>query len=121
MQYDDAEKMYLKTIEINPKFMNTYYPLSNMYLERKQYDKILKLNQNAIDIGLKSDMLYINMGNAYFMKSDTLNAVPYFEKAIALMPNNRKLNSFLAQYYQEKGDLTKASLYYDQMAKSVKE
>ncbi len=118
--YDEAEKMYLESIKLNPKFINTYYPLSNLYLEKKQFDKILELNQNAINIGIKSDILYINMGNAYFIKGDTLSAVPFFEKGIELTPGNRKLNSFLAQFFQEKGNFKKASYYYDLMSRSGK-
>ncbi len=119
-QFDESEKMYLKTISIDPKFINTYYSLTNLYSTQKKYNEILKLNQDGINRGIKSDMLYINIGNVYFMNNDTIKAVPFFEKGIAITPNNRRLNSFLAQYYQEKGNMKKASYYYDLMAASGK-
>ncbi len=116
--YADAEKHYLKSIEVDPNFISTYFSLSAMYAEDKQYDKIIELNKNAINKGIKADVLYVNIGNVYFMKGDTTTAIPYFEECIRLNSNNKFLNSFLANYFKDKGDLEKANKYYDFMAKS---
>lgn len=115
-----AEKHYLRSLELDPEFISTYYSLSNMWAEDKQYEKIYKLNKSGIDRGIKADVLYINVGNYYFVKGDTASGVPYLEKGIELNPNNRFLNSFLANYYKNKGDLDKANHYYDLIGTSTK-
>ncbi|CAN5342987.1 hypothetical protein BH10BAC1_BH10BAC1_16420 [soil metagenome] len=115
-KYDLAEKHYLKTLEIDSKFMSTYLSLSSMYAEEKKYDEILKLNKDAINKGIKGDVLNINIGNVYFVRGDTLSAIPYLEEGIRLNPNNKLLNSFLANYFKEKGDLEKANKYYDNLS-----
>lgn len=116
--YVAAEKHYMKSIEIDPNFVSTYFSLSAMYAEEKRYDDILKLNKDAINKGIKADVLHVNIGNVYFMRGDTLSAIPYFEECIRLNSNNRFLNSFLANYFKEKGDLEKANKYYDLMGAS---
>lgn len=116
--YDVAEKYYMKTIAIDSNFISTYFSLSAMYAEQKKYDEIIKLNQGAIDKGIKADVLHVNIGNVYFMKGDTLAAIPYFEECIRLNSNNKFLNTFLANYFKEKGDLQKANMYYDLMGAS---
>lgn len=118
--YDLGEKYYLKTIELNPEFVNAYYSLSSVYAQQKKFDKILIINEEAIKKGVRSDIPYVNIGNVYFMQKDTVKAVPYLEKGIELNPNNRQLNSFLADYYKNKGDLNKANHYYDLMGRSSK-
>jgi protein O-mannosyl-transferase len=117
-QKEAAEKHFLKTIEINPKFFDTYSSLSALYAEDKRYDKIVALNQGAIDKGLKSATLYISLGNVYYMQGDTTKSIPYFESSIAIDSNNKALNSFLADYFKKKGDLEKANHYYDLVATS---
>jgi Tfp pilus assembly protein PilF len=114
----EAERLYLKLISIDPKFMEVYSSLSAMYAEDKKYNKILELNQNAIKKGIVGDVLQINIGNVYFMQGDTVNALPFLEKGVELNPNNRFLNSFLANYFKDKGDLEKANHYYDLMGSS---
>lgn len=114
-QYDLAEKHYLKSIAVDPNFVSTYFSISAMYAEQKKYDDILKVNQTAIDKGVQADVLWVNMGNVYFMRGDTVTAIPYFEKCIDLNHNNKFLNSFLAEYFKNKGDLEKANMYYDYM------
>jgi protein O-mannosyl-transferase len=116
----EAEIHYLRSLELDPEFINTYYSLSNMYAEDKEYEKIYKLNKEGIDKGVRSDVLYINVGNYYFIKGDTASGVPYLEKGIELNPDNRFLNSFLANYYKNKGDLDKANYYYDLVGSSKK-
>jgi Tfp pilus assembly protein PilF len=116
----EAEKYYLKLLSIDPKFMQAYASLSALYANGQQYDKIIKLNQDAIDKGVVGDILEINIGNVYYTRGDTLKAIPFLEKAIELNPNNKLLNTFLANYYKDKGDLEKANHYYDLLANSTR-
>jgi protein O-mannosyl-transferase len=118
--FASAEKHYLRVIELDHAFVSAYYSLSGIYAKDKRYDKILELNEKAISKGLRSDVPYINIGNVYFLQKDTLKALPYLEKGIELNPDNRFLNSFLADFYKEKGDLVKANHYYDLMSRSQK-
>lgn len=111
-----AEKHYLKTIELDPEFKNTYQSLSGLYAAQKKDQRIIELNQKAIDNGVKFDGLYINIANVYYLAGDTLSALPYLEEAIRINPNNQNLNSFLASYYQKKGEKEKAS-YYNRLLK----
>jgi tetratricopeptide (TPR) repeat protein len=112
-QYDQAEKYYLRTIQLDPNFKNTYQSLSGLYAMEHKEKEIIELNQNAINKGIRYDGLYINIGNVYYMAGDTAKALPYLEKAIELNANNKNLNSFLAQYYQNKGNSVKASHYFE--------
>ena len=116
----EAEKYYLKLLSIDPKFMQAYASLSALYANGQQYDKIIKLNQDAIDKGVVGDILEINIGNVYYTRGDTLKAIPFLEKAIELNPNNKLLNTFLANYYKDKGDLEKANHYYDLLGNSTR-
>jgi Tfp pilus assembly protein PilF len=118
-QFEKAEEYYLKSIQLDPNFANTYLSLSNVYASRKEYDKILKLNLAAIEKGVKTDVIYINISNVYYMNGDTLQALPYLEKAISMNPNNKGVNKFLAEYYRSKGDAKKSAYYADLMKKSI--
>jgi tetratricopeptide (TPR) repeat protein len=109
--FDKAEKYYLKTISLNNQFVPAYQSLSNLYGSQKEYQKILKLNEQAIEEKINSDFPYINIANVYIVNSDTVTAVSYLEKAIAIVPRNDGVNSFLANYYKKRGDFNKAEYY----------
>ncbi len=117
---DRLSREKMKYDEKSIEYINSYYSLSNMYAINKQFDKIIQLNSGAIEKDLKSDVPYINIGNVYFMKGDTLKALPYLEKAITLNWNNRFLNTFLSDYYKRGGDDKKSTYYYNLMTKSSK-
>jgi tetratricopeptide (TPR) repeat protein len=118
-QKETAEIHYLKTIEIDPDFINTYNALSSMYAEDKEYEKILELNRSGIEKGILSDMLHINMGNVYFIMGDTINGITCLAKGVEANPKNRQLGTFLANYYRSKGDLNKFNYYFELVAKST--
>lgn len=110
-QYDKSEKNYLKVIELDSSFVKAYESLSSMYSYLKQTDKIISLNKTAIQKGLKSDVPYINLGNVYYLKGDTAQAVVYLEKAVEIVPNNNKVNDFLEKYFEKQGNANKATYY----------
>ena len=118
-QKEIAEAHYLKTIEIDPDFINTYNALSSMYAENKEYEKILDLNRSGIEKGALSDIFHINMGNVYFIMGDTINGITCLVKGVEANPKNRQLGTFLANYYRNKGELNKSNYYFDLVAKAA--
>jgi len=110
-QYELSEKNYLKVIQLDPNFIKAYQSLSALYSYLKQTGKIIEINKKAIERKIKSDVPYINLGNVYYLAGDTLTAVNYLEQAITVVPNNKKVNSFLANYFQSKGNKEKADYY----------
>lgn len=118
--FKGAEKHYKKAIEKDPTFKNAYSALAALMAKDKRFDDVITFNKQALEKGFQDEVVYINIGNAYYLKGDTLSAVPFLEQAIQKNQNNRNLNGFLAEFYKKKGDLTKANYYYDLMSRSQK-
>jgi tetratricopeptide (TPR) repeat protein len=111
-QLDSAEQHFRKCIELKPDFQAAYVSLSKVYIENKKYEELLEINLQAIERKIPGDMPFINAGNSWFLRGDTLKALPYLEKAISIHPDNRNLNAFLADFYSKKGVKEKADFYY---------
>lgn len=116
---DDAEKYYLKAIHSNPGYFLTYVYLARLYFNEGQLDKVLQFNQEALNKGYVSDVLYVNIGNVYLDRHDSATAMQYFEKAVAYFDKNTYLENVLARYYAGKGDMAKAN-HYAEMADRAK-
>jgi predicted Zn-dependent protease len=82
-----------------------------LYFSEGQLDKVIKFNQEALDNGHASDVVYVNIGNAYLLRKDTASAVGYLQKAVGYYKLNYNLCSFLANYYARHGDMDKAQYY----------
>jgi tetratricopeptide (TPR) repeat protein len=108
---DLAEYYFLKAIKVNPQYFNTYIYLSRLYFTEGKLDKVLQFNQDAIDNGHLSDVVYVNMGNVYLFRKDTATAAEYLEKAVSYYKLNYNLCSFLANYYSRHRDMQKAQYY----------
>ena len=80
----------------------------------KHYLEAIRIIPNYISVLNNLGMVYYT----FYNQPDV--GIPYFEKALELTPDNKKLASFIAQYYQDQGNLKKANFYYDLMSKSSK-
>jgi len=81
--------------------------MANQLYQKANYDSALMIYSQLIQAGYKDDVLYFNIGNAYFKERDFPRALVYFEKALLLKPNNTD--------YQFNADYTR-SLTGDKMA-----
>lgn len=118
--FRESEKNYRRSLALDPTFKNSYVSLSALLGKDKRFDEVLELNKAALEKGYDGEEIYINIGNAYYLQGDTLQAVPYLEKAIGKNPDNRNLNAFLANFYMRKGDTAKANYYSDLAGRSKK-
>ena len=96
--YGKAEEAYKKSIELDPKFFDSYFNIGVLYNNRAafEYDKC-----NAI----KSDAEYTKCkagADAIYVK-----AVPYFEKAHELKAGDQQTIQQLMKLYAKSGDQVK--------------
>jgi len=96
--YGKAEEAYKKSIELDPKFFDSYFNIGVLYNNRAafEYDKC-----NAI----KSDAEYTKCktgADAIYVK-----AVPYFEKAHELKADDQPTMEQLKKLYAKSGDQVK--------------
>lgn len=82
-EYADAEKYYLRAIQIDPKYSNAYLNLAILKLnsEKELIDQMNKLGTSPAD-NKKYDVLKKKREDMYN------SAIPYLEKVVALDENN---------------------------------
>lgn len=96
--YDQAEQAYKKSIEVDPKFFDSYYNVGVLYNNRAafEYDKCSKIKDDAVYAKCKkgADDIY-------------LKAIPYFEKAYELKPDDKTTMQQLKKLYAKTGNSAK--------------
>jgi tetratricopeptide (TPR) repeat protein len=91
----DAEKYYLKAIEINPKYTNAYLNLAALKLEAERpiIDEMNKLGTTAKDMK-RYDVLKAQRENVF------RGVIPYLKKANELDPKNEDVSKTLLGVYK---------------------
>ena len=94
-----------KAIESNPDDLHAKYFLGNFYYSRQRYDEAMQLWEQAL-AGLDTfDILYRNLGLAYWQyKGDLPKAIEFFEAGLAINPDNQDLYLHLDDLYKSQED-----------------
>ncbi len=118
-RYQEAIECYNHILKVNPNQIKAIFALANVYNDMGQFDRAVRMNEDVMKSYPKQEMPYVNIGNYYMLRKDTVTAVNYWEKAAAINPSFElcvQLNSL----YLIKGDRAKADYYYrlgEQIAK----
>ena len=98
-EYKKALEAYKKIKEkdsLNPNIseyrLNT---LGYQFLRNKKIEEAKELFNINIALHPKSSNVYDSMGDAFFEEKDTLNAIKFYKKALAINPENRSSKSRL--------------------------
>ena len=84
---------------------NIYQTLGYLYVEAGDAEKALNYNLEAYEYDDEDSITLDNLGQTYYrLLNDKEKAKEYFEKAIAVKPNQIDTLYFLAQYDIEAGD-----------------
>ncbi|MDQ3099763.1 MAG: tetratricopeptide repeat protein, partial [Bacteroidota bacterium] len=96
--YEEAERAYKKSIELDPKFFDAYFNVGVLYNNRAafEYEKCNKIKVDSEYMTCKkgADEIY-------------LKAVPYFEKAHELRPDDNQTIQQLMKLYAKTNDQDK--------------
>lgn len=112
--YEAVLKTADKAFEYNPDDIDLYQYIAPAYTQIKEYDKAVETYNLALEKSDSTNMelrstIVTRMGDAYFVKGDTIKAFECYEKAIDYNPGNIMAMNNYAYFLAESGkDLDKA-------------
>ncbi len=118
-----AAQMFEKAIDLDPKFALAYAMLSQthsvMYWEyNDRSEKRLAMARNAVNAALNLNPrlpeAHTALGTYYYSKMDFDSALVQYRIADKSQPHNAEILGALAGLYRHKGDINKASSYYEE-------
>ena len=101
----EAEKFYIKAIEINKNFGKPYYNLANFALKykpggyREAKENYLKAESN----GFVNDRLNYNLGWVYYKEEDYLNSFNRINRVFEKQPENSNLKFMIGTIFYKLG------------------
>ncbi|MFA5189066.1 MAG: tetratricopeptide repeat protein [Patescibacteria group bacterium] len=94
--YQEAEKIYLEILSLEPKNIPAYRGLANLYFVQKQYLEAKQTYQHVIKLNKKDSSSYFALAEILYETEDYNNALSVLQTALNLEPNNpRYLDLFI--------------------------
>ena len=112
--YEGALKAADKALEYNPDSVTLYRYIAPIHYQMKNYDMAIKTYQLACQLADSTDVetlsdLYGGIADVYHQTGDTAASITYYEKALAMNPNNiGVLNNYAYNLAVSGKDLDKA-------------
>jgi Tfp pilus assembly protein PilF len=110
----------LKALEYDPKNVETYRHLAQVYLSRNQLDKAIDISEQCLKVNPEDFTSYTILGMIYTQSGKHDKALEMLEKAIEFKINNVGAYQYKAEALFRKGELEKAyqaiekAIEYDQ-------
>lgn len=108
----EAERAYLRAVEVRPTFMLAYVNLGRLRIGRKDYEGAVEILSRAIALTPPSAEANYQLGEAYLQLKKGSKAVPYLTEAIRLGKSEGHLR--LATLYNAAGLKDRAAAEYEQ-------
>ncbi len=119
-KFNDAEKHYQKSLELNPTFVLTQLNLGKLYLAQKKPDMAIEILDKAILNQPTSPDLNHYLGEAYLQVKKGSKAVVYLNEAIRLAPLEKaELHLRLAALYHAANLKERAALEYQKFLAKI--
>lgn len=106
-----SEKNFRLSLAYDPYYIPTYLKLMNLYSEYQEPDKSYRVGETGANFEKKSDVIYSELVKIALLNGDTMRAVYFSEKAVAVNANNIKRIQTLEGYFRSKGNSEKADYY----------
>ncbi len=115
--YNFAKDLFIKAINLNPKFTDGYYNLANVYNKLKEEDKAIENYKKVIELDYNYFKAHNNLGNIYRKKGLNFRAIECYLSTLEVNSNYKLAYYNLAgalQFYiinKENRDINKHLLY----------
>ena len=113
--FQEAENLYRKILEANPKHYQSLGYLGLLAKQSKKYDISKKLLEKVIQINPNLAEARNNLGLLYQELGEYQKAINCYQKAVQINPNLAEPHSNLGNLYQELGEYQKAINCYQKV------
>lgn len=104
-EYQKAKEAYLKIQQKDSlNFLIEEYKINRLgyqFIRKDENDKALELFKINVALYPKSSNVYNSLGEAYFLKKDTVNAIANFKKSLEINSENKNSKKFLERLTQK--------------------
>lgn len=107
-EYIPAEKIFIDIISHNPKCVDAYEGLGNLYLANHQLEQANETFQFTLRISPNDASVFVSLAELELMKDQPKTALTYLKKAIQKRPKNPKYLDFYIETSLKAGSLKDA-------------
>ncbi|MCB4792525.1 MAG: tetratricopeptide repeat protein [Elusimicrobia bacterium] len=111
-EYEKAEEMYKRAIELNPDYDQEYFGLGHCYEVAGRYEEAEEMYEKALKLNPKSLWNNKDLGFFYLNLKRFEEAEEMFKKAIEIYPKNAQVYSDLGNCYKVEGKYEEAEKEY---------
>lgn len=108
---NEAIKYYQDSILINPKLVDSYYNLGNIYQRQNRLEDALLIYRQAQETNPRHYGSYLNIGNIFFQQGNYEDAIAVYQQGLE-KEQNKDLFYNLALAYQKQGNSSLATLNF---------
>lgn len=83
-QLQEAERCFLRAIELNDSSATAYYGLGNLYYEQDLLQEAEKMFKYCLTLGLEDADVYFMLGMTYVKRDDMILSLPFLQRATEL-------------------------------------
>ncbi len=111
----EAEKFFLKVIEIDDKFQDPIRNLCVIYTTTKKFQKLLKYSDKLFNLDNKNPLNIFQIGSAHELNKNYDDAIKYYEKYINTNGSDKKRGfNNIGNIYLRKGKPKTSVKYFSQ-------
>ena len=115
--YNLAKNLFIKVVNLNPKYTDGYYNLANIFIKLNEEEKAIENYNKVIELDKNYFKAYNNLGNIYRRKGLNKKAIEYYLSTLEINSNYKVAYYNLAaalQFYkinEENKNINKYLLY----------
>ncbi len=113
-RFQEAERAYLATLDIDPKYYDTYSNLGDVYREQGKLSDAEQSYVKAIEYGAPYADTYYNLGVTYIGEGRIADAEQPLRRALEIWPTHVKARYNLAWAYDQQGKASLAEEAYSE-------
>ena len=97
LEYDKAEELFLKIININIEYLNAYINLGNLKRDLNKFDEAIKLYEKALSISKSNPIIFYSLALAHQGIGNFEKSIFYSKEALKINQNFTRADHLISQ------------------------
>lgn len=114
-KYEDARIYFEKAIEADPRFIDSYINMAQVFIITDAFEDAKKWLNKALLLDKKCAVVHFHLGNIELLLNNTEEARTHYTKAVSLGYDNIQIYINLGIDAEERGDIDTAISYYNRV------